>query len=146
MPKLGPIPGNGYVFDGVAFWRAKVKRDIIVTQETEVPVEGEPSLLVWYTKHEFSNAVARMEAKLDAAGKAVSHNTNLVFPSPELAAELKKATPRLTRDHILHMLTAGIEHARGFAFSADEIAAYNAKADAMVARLEDALLPATAAA
>lgn len=145
MPKREWIPANGFVFDGALFYRAKVKDDLIVTEATNVPIAGEPSLLVWYTKREFQNALARVQATLSPNTQGAVHNINIVAPSPELLRELKAASARLTRDHVLHMLTAGIAHARGFAFTTDEVKAFEAKADEMLARLEDAVLPAVQA-
>lgn len=124
------IPCVGYVYTGQFLLRAKTVKDLVVYGTGNTHIEGEVSLFPWYTYRRVENAIARLQEK-----KILQKDTslNLVAYTPELVAELKKdplAKARLTRDHILHMLTAGQTH-----LTAQDLEAYGKRADAMFERM-----------
>lgn len=140
MPRFDN-PCVGYVYTGQFLLRAKVVKDRIVSANGLTPIDGEVALFPWYTYRRVENAVARLE-------KQHGHNKgdvylNIVPYTAELAAELKKdslAKARLTRDHILHMLTAG----KGLE-TPEQIAPYEQKADQILERMQKAAEKAAAA-
>jgi SOS-response transcriptional repressor LexA len=132
----------GYAFDGLVFQRASVNAKTleVINKETRQALGNAPSLLLWYTRREFTNAVATLQSR-----GQMPKDTNLVSvaPTAELMAYLNEhGSIRMTYDHILHMLTAGIERARGSKFTDAEVKAYESEAASMVQELEDAIAPA----
>lgn len=128
MPRFDN-PCVGYVFIDPFLFRAKVKRDLVVTANGETHIEGPIDSFKWYTYRRIENAISRLQKaeKMPKDGQL-----NLVVYSPDLADELKKdslAVARFTRDFILHMLTAG----KGV--TAAELPDYEAKADAIFDRM-----------
>jgi SOS-response transcriptional repressor LexA len=117
----------GYAFDGLVFQRASVNAKTLEVINKE-------------TRREFTNAVATLQSR-----GQMPKDTNLVSvaPTAELMAYLNEhGSIRMTYDHILHMLTAGVERARGSKFTDAEVKAYESEAASMVQELEDAIAPA----
>ncbi len=125
----------GYVFDGIAFQRAAVNRhNEIVVKESGIPINLSPFLALWYTRREFQNAVAYLQARKQLPRDL---DINTVFPTPELMARLKEnGHLRTTEQHVLHLLTAGRERVLGVRFTDAEIKGYEAQAAAMVNDLD----------
>lgn len=106
MPRF-TNPCVGYVFTGLFLFRAKTSKDLIVAATSKEHIEGEVLLFPWYTYRRVENAISRLQKQLVGIPPV---NLNVVSYTPELANEMAKdslAKARLTRDHILHMLTAG---------------------------------------
>lgn len=144
MPRPDPIPCVGYVYTGAFLLRAKVQKDLIVAANGLTHIDGEVPLLAWYTYRRVENAVARLHHNRIPG----DFNLNIVAYSPELQAELKKdslAKPRLTPDHIFHMLTAG-KFPRGHVPTDEELKPYLEQRDAFMERMQKANEQATKAA
>ena len=132
MPRSELNPCVGYVYTGQFLLRAKVAKDLVMSANGLTHIEGEVGLFPWYTYRRIENAISRLQQQKVLAGDA---NLNIVAYTPELQAELKKdsiAAARLTRDHILHMLTAGKN------VQPADLPAYEQKADAFLERMEKA--------
>lgn len=127
------VPCEGYVFDGALLLRARVDNtDLVVNDVTGEAIGIIPSLAPWYTRREVQNAVARYQQKYPSDQIKLS----AIAPTPQFMAELKSGHPRATRDHILHLLTAGKRKVLGRDFTAQEISDYEAQADSYAERIE----------
>jgi hypothetical protein len=133
------IPAQGYVFDGLVFQRATVKKDLIVNSETGQLIPIQPALAVWYTRREMQNAVAALEKQCGSPLMLIS-----LAPTPELMGMLKsqRAKAMSTRDHILRMLTNGRARVLGRPLTTEEWDQFGKQADRLLARLEKAQIEA----
>ena len=134
------IPAQGYCFDGELFQRATTNtRELVINKETGGRILVQPSLLVWYTRREMTNAVSTYEKRFQ-----VSVALAAIQPYPELLNILKeqRAKPMLTKDHLYRMLTNGLTRVLGRPLTEQEKDGYEKKAEQMAARLDTAQLEA----
>lgn len=127
----------GYVLDGSKFQRGRVNgKNRVINAETKEIIDGAPSMMIWYTRREFVNALARVEKQTGQQ----QHLVNVEL-TPELLTALKEsgAQHRLTVDHIHHLLMAGKERVLGRSFTPEEIRGYQREAETMLAQLEEAV-------
>jgi hypothetical protein len=138
MPKSVRIPCVGYVFDGTILQAARIDSQYqIVTEVGGAPIDGEPALMPWFTKRRVENALRYLQERHPGFHPNLS---TVVYADVKATLERdRKASPRLTRDHILHMLTAGRK------VTAADLPAYEDQADKMFDLIEDASRPAQAA-
>jgi hypothetical protein len=146
MARRDYVPCQGYVFNGLLFERATVdSKDRVINAGNRTQIQMDPALMVWYTRREFQNAIAYCQARGTVA-KDLDLNT--VVPNKALIARLSDPDYghlRTTRDHVLHMITAGVERVLGREFTPAERAEYERRADAYAARLNKAAAAAIAA-
>ena len=130
------IPAQGYCFDGTLFQRATTNvRGLVINKETKQRIDVQPSMLVWYTRREMTNALALYAQRYKQTPELV-----VVAPSPELMGILKEqgAKPMLTKEHLYRMLTNGLTRVLGRPLTEQEKDGYEKKATLMAERLDAA--------
>jgi hypothetical protein len=137
------IPCVGYVLDyagNLVFAQINADDQISDVNAGKQPLDLEPSVSVWFTKHDVTRAAAKVTTE---HGQVFDMNVLGLATLAPMFAKLG-ISPRTTRDHILHMTTAGVERARGGKFSDSELAVYEKQADVMFARIQAASQPSVA--